>query len=100
MPLNGGSHKALRARCDLPPSRTAPRLGKQLEPLEAVGQRDRMDDEKPGHWKHSYYHRLVRTQLGEALKDQLPPKDHLPDRLAELLRELDEADRSRSGSPE
>jgi hypothetical protein len=45
-------------------------------------------------------HLLVRTQLGEALKDQLPPKGPLPDKLAELLRELDEADRSRSGSPE
>jgi hypothetical protein len=57
-------------------------------------------DEKPGHWKQGYYHLLVRTQLGKALKDQLPPKGPLPDKLAELLRELDEADRSRSGSPE
>ena len=61
---------------------------------------DDTEDEKPEHWKHSYYHRLVHTQLGEALKDQFPPKGRLPDRLAELLRELDEADRSRSGSPE
>jgi hypothetical protein len=67
--------------------------------VEALGQRDGMDDEKPGHWKHSYYHRLVRTQLGEALKDQLPPNGQLPDRLAELLRELDEADRPRASGP-
>jgi hypothetical protein len=59
-----------------------------------------MDDEKPGHWKHSYYHRLVRTQLGEALKVQLPPNGQLPDRLTELLRELDEANRPRAGRPE
>jgi hypothetical protein len=36
---------------------------------------------------------------GEALKDRLPPKGQLPDRLAELLRELDEADRPRAGGP-
>jgi hypothetical protein len=51
------------------------------------------DDENPDDWKQSYYQRLVRTQLAEVLMRQLPRQGQLPDRLTELLRELDEAHR-------
>ena len=40
--------------------------------------------------KDSFYLYIMRTSIGAGLRSQYTPKEHLPDRLAELLRELDE----------
>jgi hypothetical protein len=40
--------------------------------------------------KDSFYLYIMRTSIGAGLRSQYAPNDHLPDRLAELLRELDE----------
>jgi len=39
--------------------------------------------------KDSFYLYIMRTSIGSGLRDQYAPNEHLPDRLAELLRELD-----------
>jgi hypothetical protein len=40
--------------------------------------------------KDSFYLYIMRTSIGAGLRNQYTPNEHLPDRLAELLRELDE----------
>jgi hypothetical protein len=40
--------------------------------------------------KDSFYLYIMRTSIGAGLRSQYTPNEHLPDRLAELLRELDE----------
>ena len=42
--------------------------------------------------KDSFYLYIMRTSIGAGLRSQYTPNEHLPDRLAELLRELDEPD--------
>jgi len=39
--------------------------------------------------KDSFYLRVIRTRLGAALRDHFVVDEPLPDRLAELLKELD-----------
>jgi hypothetical protein len=39
--------------------------------------------------KDSFYLYIMRSSIGSGLRDQYAPIEHLPDRLAELLRELD-----------
>ena len=39
--------------------------------------------------KDSFYLYIMRTSIGAGLRSQYPPNGRLPDRLAELLRELD-----------
>lgn len=40
--------------------------------------------------KDSFYLYIMRTSIGAGLRNQYTPNEHLPDRLAELLQELDE----------
>jgi hypothetical protein len=40
--------------------------------------------------KDSFYLYIMRTSIGAGLRSQYTPNEHLPDRLADLLRELDE----------
>ena len=40
--------------------------------------------------KDSFYLYIMRTSIGAGLRSQYTANEHLPDRLAELLRELDE----------
>jgi hypothetical protein len=40
--------------------------------------------------KDSFYLHIMRASIGAGLRSQYTPNEHLPDRLAELLRELDE----------
>jgi hypothetical protein len=42
--------------------------------------------------KDSFYLYIMRTSIGAGLRSQYTPNAHLPDRLTELLRELDEPD--------
>jgi len=42
--------------------------------------------------KDSFYLYIMRTSIGAGLRNQYTPNEHLPDRLTELLRELDEPD--------
>ena len=48
--------------------------------------------------KDSYYLRAMRTSIGAALRSECAPNEPLPDRLAELLIELDESE-NEAGSP-
>jgi hypothetical protein len=38
--------------------------------------------------KDSFYLYIMRASIGAGLRSQYTPNEHLPDRLAELLREL------------
>ena len=40
--------------------------------------------------RDSFYLYIMRTSIGAGLRSQYTPNEHLPDRLADLLRELDE----------
>jgi hypothetical protein len=42
--------------------------------------------------KDSYYLRVMRTRLGAALRDHFVVDEPMPDRLTELLKELDGED--------
>jgi hypothetical protein len=42
--------------------------------------------------KDSFYLYIMRTSIGAGLRSEYAPEERLPDRLAELLRELDEPD--------
>jgi hypothetical protein len=42
--------------------------------------------------KDSFYLYIMRTSIGAGLRHEYAPDERLPDRLAELLRELDEPD--------
>jgi hypothetical protein len=42
--------------------------------------------------KDSFYLYIMRTSIGAGLRSEYAPDEQLPDRLAELLRELDEPD--------
>jgi hypothetical protein len=42
--------------------------------------------------KDSFYLYIMRSSIGAGLKSQYTPNGHMPDRLAELMRELEEAD--------
>jgi len=39
--------------------------------------------------KDSFYLYIMRASIGAGLRSQYAPNEHLPDRLAELLQELD-----------
>ena len=40
--------------------------------------------------KDSFYLYIMRTSIGAGLRSQYTPNERLPDRVSELLRELDE----------
>jgi hypothetical protein len=42
--------------------------------------------------KDSFYLYIMRTSIGAGLRSEYAPDERVPDRLAELLRELDEPD--------
>jgi len=42
--------------------------------------------------KDSFYLHIMRTSIGAGLRSQYAPNERLPDRLAELLQELDRPD--------
>ena len=42
--------------------------------------------------KDSFYLYIMRSSIGAGLKSQYSPDGHMPDRLAELMKELEEAD--------
>jgi hypothetical protein len=42
--------------------------------------------------KDSFYLYIMRTSIGNGLRSEYAPDEQMPDRLAELLRELDEPD--------
>ena len=42
--------------------------------------------------KDSFYLYIMRTSIGAGLRSEYAPDERLPDRLAELLRELDDPD--------
>jgi hypothetical protein len=42
--------------------------------------------------KDSFYLYIMRNSIGAGLKSQYSPNGHMPDRLAELMKELEEAD--------
>jgi hypothetical protein len=62
------------------------------EAAEPPGAMSRWCPMPPGHddLKDSFYLRIIRTSIGTALKRQVAVNEPLPDRLAELLSELDE----------
>ena len=41
-------------------------------------------------WQKTFYHRAMQTSLGTALRAQYDLSEPLPDRLTQLLRELDD----------
>lgn len=43
-------------------------------------------------WRKTFYHRAIQTSLGSALRAQYDLSEPLPERLAGLLRELNELD--------
>ena len=42
-------------------------------------------------FKDSFYLYIMRSSIGAGLKSQYSPNGHMPDRLAELMKELEEA---------
>jgi hypothetical protein len=46
--------------------------------------------------KDSFYLYIMRSSIGAGLKSQYTPNGHMPDRLAELMKELEEADSHRA----
>ena len=42
--------------------------------------------------KDSFYLHIMRSSIGAGLRNQYAPNQHMPHRLAELLRELDGAE--------
>jgi len=47
-------------------------------------------DDLPDDLKHSFYLQVIRARIGEELRHQFRVAESLPDRLAELLKELDD----------
>jgi hypothetical protein len=43
-------------------------------------------------WQKTFYHRAIQTSLGSALRAQYDLSEPMPDRLTQLLRELDDLD--------
>src|ERR1700676_3955839 len=43
-------------------------------------------------WKVTYYHRVVQTRIGRALRERYDLSQPLPDRLSRLLMQIDERD--------
>lgn len=50
-------------------------------------------------WQKTFYHRAIQTSLGSALRAQYNLSEPLPDRLSQLLHELEELDRDESETP-
>jgi hypothetical protein len=43
-------------------------------------------------WQKTFYHRAIQTSLGSALRAQYDLSEPMPDRLSQLLGELDDLD--------
>jgi hypothetical protein len=48
-------------------------------------------------WQKTFYHRAIQTSLGSALRAQYDLTEPLPDRLTQLLRELDDLEQPDGG---
>jgi hypothetical protein len=48
----------------------------------------------------SFYYRAIRTKIGEALRSQWVPTEPVPQRLSDLLQELDRPSDDPGGSEE
>lgn len=44
-------------------------------------------------WQTTYYHRAIQTSLGSALRASYDLTEPMPDRLSQLLKELEDLDR-------
>ena len=53
-------------------------------------------EHQPDDFRDSFYYRAIRTKLGQALRNYHPVTEPMPERLAQLLREL-EARMTREG---
>jgi hypothetical protein len=51
-------------------------------------------------FKDSFYYRAIRTKIGAALRAQYDLTEPLPDRLAELLGELEQREDGKAVAPE
>jgi hypothetical protein len=49
-------------------------------------------------WQKTFYHRLIQTSLGSALRANYDLSEPLPDRLAKLLQEIDDLDHRETGA--
>jgi hypothetical protein len=67
----------------------------KARPRWLVMQAKRHDD-----LKDSFYLYIMRNSIGAGLRSQYPPDQVMPDRLAELLRELDGAEGKATGIKE
>jgi hypothetical protein len=47
-------------------------------------------NKRPDDFSDSFYYRAIRTQIGEALRSQWVPTEPSPERLLDLLQELDQ----------
>ena len=50
-------------------------------------------------WQKTFYHRAIQTSLGTALRAQYNLSEPLPDRLTQLLAELEDLDRDGDDPP-
>jgi hypothetical protein len=57
----------------------------------------RRDENRPDDFADSYYYRAIRTGIGRELRAKFRVKEPLPDRIKELLLELDEQSGGASG---
>src|SRR5262245_32480476 len=57
----------------------------------SIGGDRAMAHERDG-WQKTFYHRAMQTSLGSALRAQYDLAQPLPDRLSDLLRQLDDLD--------
>jgi hypothetical protein len=68
----------------LPAARLEPRRARRRWPGMAAKRDDDLKD--------SFYLYIMRSSIGAGLKSQYAPNGHMPDRLAELLKELESAE--------
>ncbi len=47
---------------------------------------------EPDAWQKTFYHRLIQTSVGSALRAHYDLSQPMPDRLSQLLRVLEERD--------
>lgn len=75
------------AQASLLPGATPPSEQHEAEPRWPVMQAKRDDD-----LKDSFYLYIMRNSIGAGLRSQYAPNGNMPDRLVELLHELDGMD--------
>jgi hypothetical protein len=73
----------------LPAARREPRRARRRWPVMAAKHDDDLKD--------SFYLYIMRNSIGAGLKSQYAPNGHMPDRLAELLKELESTEDNGAG---